>query len=220
MMLPQEQTSLSKFGSKNAVPGITTWGWFNKQAILQTSILKGLVYNLVFKKWNWHTDNWCDALRYEDFINKLTYMSMPACVFLCSFFLFCKLAIFCTVGLDEISDSLSTTCCSAVECKCEVKGAIPDIIIKMKFKCGEVGNEPIPRSIKPEPRKPLLLLALDMFMFQLCYVKQPPTPQWICAGASVWVCTHAGESLVFLSGWFQIHIFLLADLTEEQLNWG
>lgn len=70
------------------------------------------------------------------------------------FFVFCKLAIFCTVGLDEISDSLSTTCCSAVECKCEVKGAIPDIIIKMKFKCGEVekwgtNQSPDPSSLSP-----------------------------------------------------------------------
>lgn len=30
-------------------------------------------------------------------------------------------------------------------------------------------------SIEPEPQKPLLPIALDMFMFQLHYVKQPPT---------------------------------------------
>lgn len=62
------------------------------------------------------------------------------------------------------------------------KGAIPDMIIKMIFNCGEAGSKPTPRSIKPEPRKPLLPLALDMFMFQLHYVKQPPTHN-VC----VWV---------------------------------
>lgn len=109
-------------------------------------------------------------------------------------------------------------------------GAIPDMIIKMIFYCGEAGREPTPRSIKPEPRKPLLPLALDMFMFQLHYVKQPPTHNvfvWVplckCEwrSASVCVCLSVvGESLFFLSGRFHVHIFLLADLTEEQLNWG
>lgn len=79
----------------------------------------------------------------------------------------------------------------------EWKGAIPDMIIKMIFNCGEAGSKPTPRSIKPEPRKPLLPLALDMFMFQLHYVKQPPTHSvsvWVplckygCRSVSVCVC--------------------------------
>lgn len=77
------------------------------------------------------------------------------------------------------------------------KGAIPDMIIKMIFNCGEAGSKPTPGSIKPEPRKPLLPLALDMFMFQLHYVKQPPTHNvsvWVplckygCRSVSVRVC--------------------------------
>lgn len=74
------------------------------------------------------------------------------------------------------SDSLPAACCFAVECTYGVKqGAIPDMIIKMICKCGQAGSKATPRSIKPEPWKPLLALALDMFMFQLHHVKQPPT---------------------------------------------
>lgn len=77
------------------------------------------------------------------------------------------------------------------------KGAIPDMIIKLIFNCGGAGSKPTPRSIKPEPRKPLLPLALDMFMFQLAYVKQPPTRNvfvWVLlckyGCRSVYVCVH------------------------------
>lgn len=49
------------------------------------------------------------------------------------------------------------------------------MITEMICKCGEAESEATPNSIKPEPRKPLLPLALDVFMFQLHYVKQPPT---------------------------------------------
>lgn len=55
------------------------------------------------------------------------------------------------------------------------KGAIPDMIINMIFKWGEENSKATPISIKSEPRKPLLALVLDMFMFQLQHVKEPPT---------------------------------------------
>lgn len=96
------------------------------------------------------------------------------------------------------------------------KGAIPDMIINMIFKWGEENSRATPISIKSEPRKPLLALVLDMFMFQLQHVMEPPTDD-IFVWAPVCVCVRA---VFFLRGRFHIHIFLLADLTLEQLNWG
>lgn len=55
------------------------------------------------------------------------------------------------------------------------KGAITDMIINMIFKWGVENSKATPTSIKSEPRKPLLALVLDMFMFQLQHVKEPPT---------------------------------------------
>lgn len=55
------------------------------------------------------------------------------------------------------------------------KGAIPDMIINMICKRREENSKATPISIKSEPRKPLLALVLDMFMFQLQHVKEPPT---------------------------------------------
>lgn len=55
------------------------------------------------------------------------------------------------------------------------KGAITDMIINMIFKWGEENSKAAPISIKSEPRKPLLALVLEMFMFQLQHVKEPPT---------------------------------------------
>ncbi len=139
---------------------------------------------------------------------------------------FCKPAIFRIVGLNVICmqfqiHSLSNAALLLNACV-DWKGAIPDMIIKMIFSCGEAGNT-TPRSIKPEPRKPLLPLALDMFMFQLHYVKQPPTHNvfvWVplckyecwsvsvCVSLSkrVWRITVLPERTVsrshFSAGWF------------------
>lgn len=56
------------------------------------------------------------------------------------------------------------------------------MIINMIFKWGEENTRATPISIKPEPRKPLLALVLDMFMFQLQHLKEPPSDN-----ISVWV---------------------------------
>lgn len=79
------------------------------------------------------------------------------------------------------------------------------------------------RSIKPEPWKTLLGLALEMFMFQPQYVNQPPTHNvlvWVPFECVVLCQSVDGKSLFSQKGWFHIHIFLQADLMEEQLNWG
>lgn len=99
------------------------------------------------------------------------------------------------------------------------------MIINVIFKWGEENSKATPISIKCEPRKPLLALVLDMFMFQLQYVKEPPTDDifvWapVCACVCECLCPSMDSKSVFLRGRFHIHIFLLADLTLEQLNWG
>lgn len=71
------------------------------------------------------------------------------------------------------------------------KGAIPDMIINMIFKWGEENSKGTPISIKSEPRKPLLALVLDMFMFQLQHVKEPPTDDiFVWAPVCVCVCVY------------------------------
>lgn len=95
------------------------------------------------------------------------------------------------------------------------KGAISDMIINMIFKWGEENSKATPVSIKSEPRKPLLALVLDMFMFQLQHVKEPPADD-IFVWEPVCVClcpSMDSESVFFLRGRFHIHIFLLADGT-------
>lgn len=72
------------------------------------------------------------------------------------------------------------------------KGAISDMIINMIFKWGEENSKATPVSIKSEPRKPLLALVLDMFMFQLQHVKEPPADDiFVRAPACVCVCVRA-----------------------------
>lgn len=72
------------------------------------------------------------------------------------------------------------------------KGAISDMIINMIFKWGEENSKATPVSIKSEPRKPLLALVLDMFMFQLQHVKEPPADD-IFVRAPVCVCVSVSE---------------------------
>lgn len=93
------------------------------------------------------------------------------------------------------------------------KGAIPDMIINMIFKLGEENSKANPISIKSEPRKPLLALVLDMFMFQLQHVKEPPTDDifvWapVCVSVSqrgFWIGVLPGRTAShshFSSCWF------------------
>jgi len=80
------------------------------------------------------------------------------------------------------------------------EGAITDMII-MIFNVGRQRENQSPRSIKPEPWKSLLPLALDMFTFQPHNVKQPPHSQ--CARARM--CPKCGWRIASLPEWMVSH---------------